>query len=129
SGAFLKPAMRRPNLTVVTEALASRVIVEGGRAVGVEALVGGQLTTYRGQEVILSAGALASPAILQRSGIGPADELRALGIPVVHDSPGVGRNLREHRALLMQWRVDDAASQNRDHGGLRLIGNALQYYL
>lgn len=129
SGAFLKPAMRRQNLTVVTDALASRVIVEGGRAVGVEALVAGQSTTYRGREVILSAGALASPAILQRSGIGPADELRVLGIPVVHDSPGVGRNLREHRALLMQWRVDDAASQNRDHGGLRLIKNALQYYL
>jgi len=79
--------------------------------------------------VILSAGAMASPAILMRSGVGSAATLAELAIPVVADRPAVGQNLREHRALLMQWRVRDNASQNRDHAGWRLVLNAAAYYL
>jgi choline dehydrogenase-like flavoprotein len=67
--------------------------------------------------------------MLQRSGIGPADELRAAGIDVLEDSPNVGRNLREHRAMVMQWRVRDELSFNAAHKGAQLLGNIARYYL
>ncbi len=90
--AYLRPALRRANLTVRTGAQVRRIVVEGGRAVGVELPEG----VVRGGEVILSSGAIGSPRLLQLSGIGPADHLRSLGVPVVFDQPGVGANLQDH---------------------------------
>ena len=97
ASAFLKPAMNRPNLTVITNAQVSKVIFRGKVASGVEWIKGGQIhSAVADREVILSAGALQSPQILQLSGIGPADLLRSLDIPMVADAPEVGRNLQDH---------------------------------
>lgn len=102
--AFLRPAMSRPNLTVVTQALTSRVLIENGRAVGVEYLRDGKLQQARAcREVVLSGGSYNSPQLLMLSGIGPAEHLRQLGIEVVSDVPGVGGNLSEHPMVLMQF--------------------------
>src|SRR5665213_938050 len=91
--AFLYPAMKRPNLTVVTYATTTRVVIENGRAVGVEYLKDGAVEQARAaREVVLSAGAYNSPQLLMLSGIGPADELRVLGIAPLVDLPGVGGN-------------------------------------
>ena len=95
--AYLKPARRRPNLNIVTKAHVGRVLFDGKRAVGVEYYRKGKLETARAdQEVVLCAGSLASPMILMRSGIGPQDQLKAHGIDVLMDLPGVGENLRSH---------------------------------
>ncbi|TVR13998.1 MAG: glucose-methanol-choline oxidoreductase [Planctomycetota bacterium] len=95
--AFLKPAMASDNLTVLTEAPVTRLLVESGRCVGVEYLHDGQPTVVRaGEEVILSAGAIDSPRILMHSGIGPKEDLVRVGIPVVVNLPGVGQNLQDH---------------------------------
>jgi choline dehydrogenase-like flavoprotein len=95
--AFLHPAMRRPNVAVRTGARAVRIETERGRAVGVRVARRRSTTLIRAdREVILAAGAINSPRLLLLSGIGPADELRALGIPVQHDLPGVGRHLMDH---------------------------------
>ncbi len=94
---YLHPVGDRPNLTVITGALVTRVVVENGRAVGVELAEGGATRIIRVErEVVLAAGAYGSPKILLHSGIGPADELLTHGIEVVQDLPGVGRNLQEH---------------------------------
>jgi choline dehydrogenase len=93
--AYLLPARRRPNLTVRGGCLVDRVLIEDGRAVGVEVESGDESRQIVGRRVTLSAGALASPPILMRSGIGPADDLCALGIEPVVDLPGVGANLRD----------------------------------
>jgi choline dehydrogenase len=94
---YLRPVMQRPNLKVVTGALAHRLVIEKGRAVGVEIAQGtGTRVVRAAREVILAAGAYNSPKLLLLSGIGPADELRTLGVEVVADLPGVGRNLQEH---------------------------------
>jgi choline dehydrogenase len=97
---FLRPALGRPNLTVRTHALTTRVLVEAGRAVGVEYRCGGQL--HRAQvdgEVVLAGGAVNSPQLLLLSGIGPATHLREVGVDVVHDLPGVGQGLQDHPAM------------------------------
>jgi choline dehydrogenase len=94
--AYLRPALRRPNLTVVTEAHATRVLFEGRRAVGVEYLRQGQVQQERAGEVILCGGAVNSPHLLLLSGVGPAGQLKSFGIPVLIDLPGVGRNLQDH---------------------------------
>lgn len=97
---FLRPAMARPNLTVIDSALTTRVIVEKGRAVGVEYERDGTVQRVHAEaEVILSAGTFNTPQLLLLSGIGPADELRAHGIAVVHDLPEVGRNLQDHASI------------------------------
>lgn len=95
--AYLRPAMERGNVTVVTEAATTRVIVEKGRAVGVAYVQRGRETIARAsREVILSGGAINSPQLLMLSGIGPADHLRKVGVQVVADVPGVGGNLQDH---------------------------------
>jgi choline dehydrogenase-like flavoprotein len=130
SVAFLNPIVDRPNLTVITNASVDGIQFKDRRATGVRAHVDGKPVTYFARrEVILSAGALSTPALLQRSGIGPADHLQRLEIPLIQDSPQVGRNLREHRGLVMQWRVRDDLSQNREFRGLRLAANTARYYL
>jgi choline dehydrogenase len=93
--AYLKPAMKRPNLRVITAVMADRVLIEDGRAVGVA--YGDERATAR-REVILSAGAIGSPQLLMLSGVGDPDDLRANGVDVVAESPGVGRNLMDHLA-------------------------------
>ena len=99
--AYLKPARQRPNLTVITRANATRVTLEGSRAMGVEYLHGGALTRARAaREVVICGGAYNSPQVLQLSGIGPAAHLEAAGVKVLHDLPGVGENLIEHPNLL-----------------------------
>lgn len=99
--AFLKPAMQRPNLTVVTGALVLKVMIEDGRATGVEIEIDGEVQqVIARKEVILSGGALNSPHVLMLSGIGPADHLREHGIAVEADLPGVGENLQDHLDIL-----------------------------
>lgn len=97
SVAYLKPARNRSNLKVRTGCQVTRILIENGRAVGVEYRQRGQTKTLRaGKEVIVSAGAIGSPTLLLRSGIGPAEHLKAAGVPMVHDLPGVGENLQDH---------------------------------
>ena len=101
--AYLYPAMERPNVTVESGALTLRVLLEGQRAVGVEvARRSGPEILRAGREVIISAGAINSPQLLQLSGIGPAEVLRQAGIEVVHDLPGVGENLQDHLEVYVQ---------------------------
>lgn len=103
--AYLRPAMRRPNLTVVTGALAHRVVLDGARATGVEYSTGGRATTVAAaeREVILSGGVINSPQLLMLSGIGDGDRLRAHGIEAVVDSRGVGRNLQDHLSVGVEY--------------------------
>jgi choline dehydrogenase len=104
AAAYLRPALGRPNLKVDSHALVSRVIVQNGRAVGVKYVRDGREREARARrEVILCAGTVGSPQVLMRSGIGPAEHLRALGIPVVHDAPGVGAGLQDHPRVALTW--------------------------
>jgi choline dehydrogenase len=103
ANAYLKPAMKRPNLEVATHALATKIAFEGRRAVGVHYRSRGREQKARARrEVILSGGPINSPQLLQLSGVGPAAELRSLGIDVVADRPGVGENLQDHLELTFQ---------------------------
>lgn len=127
---FLKPAMRRANVKVVTGALTDRIVFDRGRAVAVEATVDGERMRYgiRG-EAILAAGALMSPAILQRSGIGPGETLRAAGVTPLVDSPDVGGRMREHLGFSMSYRLQRDRGINDQFYGVGLIRNVLRYYL
>jgi choline dehydrogenase len=103
---YLDQAKVRSNLTIVTHALTDRILFDGKRATGVDYLIGDSDTPVRAQarrEVLLSGGAIASPQILQRSGVGPAALLRDLDIPLVHDLPGVGANLQDHLEMYLQY--------------------------
>ncbi|ODN69468.1 Oxygen-dependent choline dehydrogenase [Methylobrevis pamukkalensis] len=103
ANAYLKPAMKRPNLAVETHARVLGVVFEGRRAVGVRYAQGGEEKFVRaGREVILSGGPINSPQLLKLSGIGPAAELKDHGIAVVHDLPGVGENLQDHLEFYFQ---------------------------
>ncbi len=129
--AFLDPARPRKNLVVRTGVHVQRVVFEGTRAVGVELREGkaaGALVVVRAaREVILSAGALHSPMLLQTSGVGPAGLLQRLGIQVVAHAEGVGQHLLEHRCIMMQVRLRDG-SLNREYQGWRLGKNLLRYF-
>ena len=127
--AFLKPARRRSNLHVVTDTLVDRLLINEGRVGGATCRgPGGPFEVKATREVILSAGALHSPALLQRSGIGPVPVLVAAGVTPVLDCPAVGQHMREHRVIFMQFRLKaQRLSQNREFGGLRLVGNVLKY--
>lgn len=103
ANAYLRPAMQRPNLRVVTKARATRVVCDGRRATGVVFERGGRgILAKARREVIVSGGPINSPQLLKLSGIGPAAELAALGLPVVHDLPGVGENLQDHLEFYFQ---------------------------
>jgi choline dehydrogenase len=102
---YLNPARHRLNLTIRAQVLARRVVFQGTRATGVEVESGGEVFTVEGAEIILSGGAIASPQLLLLSGVGPADSLRRLGIPVVHHLPGVGENLRDHPLVIVLFRA------------------------
>lgn len=101
--AYLRPAMTRPNLFVFTRCLATHILLDRGRAVGVEYAEGGFVKrALAAREVILAGGAINSPQLLMLSGIGPADQLRRVGVPVAHDLPGVGRDLQDHLEFYFQ---------------------------
>jgi choline dehydrogenase len=109
--AYLHPAAGRANLTVKTGALTTRVLVENGRATGVEYRCGGRLHTVRAtREVVLSGGAVNSPQLLMLSGIGPAEHLREVGVDVVHDLPGVGGGLQDHPLVPVIWNTRSGTS-------------------
>jgi choline dehydrogenase-like flavoprotein len=117
--AYLRPNQARPNLRIETDARMTRILFEGRRAIGAEVLQGGQLRTIRvRREVLLSAGAFQSPQLLMLSGIGDAAALKAMGIDVVHDLPGVGENLHDHADATQ---VYDAPTMT-DLFGLSLTG-------
>ena len=103
----LNPNRHRLNLTIRANAQARRVLFDGDRATGVEVESGGERFIVQGEEIALCGGAVASPHLLMLSGVGPADHLREVGIPVVHDLPGVGRNLRDHPGVRVSLRVKD----------------------
>jgi choline dehydrogenase len=110
---YLRPAERRGNLRVVPNAHVTRVVFEGARAVGVRYRQGGVERTVRAaREVILSAGAVQSPQLLQLSGVGPASLLQSLGIPVVRDLPGVGENLQDHLQLRLMYKCTRPITTN-----------------
>jgi choline dehydrogenase len=116
--AYLEPAAGRPNLTVRTGALVERVVVEGGRAVGVAYQHGaGTRTAYVDGEVVLAGGAINSPQLLLLSGIGPGTHLREVGVDVVVDLPGVGQNLHDHPAVPLVFRTRDTTDL-LDHNNL-----------
>jgi choline dehydrogenase len=128
---FLRPAMRRGNLRVVTHALVRRILLEGRRATGVEWLADNAAFRARaGAEVILAAGAINSPKILELSGIGQPARLSALGIEVAHAAPGVGENLQDHLQIRTVFKISGASTLNDRAGSL--MGKAriaLQYAL
>lgn len=126
--AFLDPVRGRPNLTIMTGMHTDRILFDGRRAVGVQGRRHGMNMQLHGRRVILACGTLASPALLQRSGIGPAELLTRLDIPVVADRAEVGANLSEHCALAMQWRLKRPLSLNPQFSGWRLVANALRYF-
>ncbi len=127
SFAFLRPVLSRPNLTVETEALTQRVLVENGRAVGVRFSQGGAIREVRaGREVVLAAGTVNSPQLLMLSGIGPADELAAHGVDVVHDLPGVGKNLQDHVDCVMSWECRKPVTLYGDLRADRLVWSVAQ---
>jgi choline dehydrogenase len=127
--AFLNPAKKRPNLTIETRAMASKVLVEKGRAVGLEYLKGTERKTVRATaEVVLCGGAVNSPKLLMLSGIGPADELRSVGIDVVHDLPGVGKNFQDHMDVYITAETTPV-SYNEEDRPVRAIRHSIQYLL
>jgi choline dehydrogenase-like flavoprotein len=129
--AYLRPAMARPNLVVRTGAQATRIVIEHGRAVGVD-YVEGQSEPQHARaerEVLITSGAVGSPKLLLLSGIGPADELREHGIEPVHDLPGVGRNFQDHIDVYVISELNGPHSYNRHTRPHRQLWCAAQYYL
>ena len=102
--AYLDQARHRLNLTIRPNVTVRRILFDAGRAVGVEAESSGETFTLEGDQIVLSAGAIASPQLLLLSGVGPGEHLRSLGVDVVHDLPGVGQNLRDHPMVIILFR-------------------------
>jgi choline dehydrogenase-like flavoprotein len=129
--AFLRPAAKRANLRIQTQALVDRLHIEQGRITGVRFQLAGKAFLARSRgEMLLAAGAIGTPAILQRSGIGNARKLQALGVTPVHDLPGVGENLQDHLQIRCAYKVQDVSTLNGRAGtlaGKALIG--LEYLL
>lgn len=129
AAAFLHPVLARANLEVVTGAFVDRVLFDGNRAVGVACRVKGRPTNFACKgEIVLSAGALLSPKILQLSGIGDGEHLRQLGINVVAQNPGVGQRLRDHLGFLLPYRLKGDKGLNSRFQGMGLAKSLLQYY-
>ena len=117
ANAYLKPAMSRPNLTVITHAMTRRILLDGKRATGVEYDHDGQRHVAKARrEVLVSAGPIAAPHLLQRSGIGPGAVLQKAGVPVLHDLPGVGENLQDHSEVYIQYACKEPITLNGKMG-------------
>jgi choline dehydrogenase len=128
---YLDPIRTRPNLHIETEALAEALVLDGKRCVGIRYSVRGEAREVRvGREIVVSAGTINSPALLELSGIGQPERLGAQGIEVRHALPGVGENLRDHYAPRTRWAVGAKGVTFNDRGrGLGLAGQALRYAL
>lgn len=127
--AFLRPARRRPNLTILTRTHAEKILFHQRRAVAVQCRSdGGARTVSAAREILICAGALGSPHLLQLSGVGPAERLAAAGVPVLHDNPSVGANLGEHVVLALPHRLHGLEGHNREFRSWRLLINVLRYY-
>jgi choline dehydrogenase len=125
---FLTPVLKRPNLNLVTQATVRRVLIEEGRATGVEYEVKGKIVVAKAGEVILSSGAIGSPHILHMSGIGPGAMLREAGIPVAIDLPGVGANLQDHLQIRPIYKISGAKSLNVEYRNyVKRLGMVAQY--
>ena len=128
---YLRPALKRANLQVVTGALVHRVLFDGKRAVGVEFARNGAAGAVErvdaAREVILSAGAIGSPHVLQLSGVGDPDHLARIGIPVTHALPGVGRNFQDHYIARVACSVVGAKTLNEKARGLPFAGEVMRY--
>jgi choline dehydrogenase-like flavoprotein len=131
SKGFLRPALKRPNLKVVTNAQARRVLFKGKRAVGVEADVNGKVAQFKAKgEVILSAGAIGSPQLLELSGVGNPEHLRKHGIEMLHRNDSIGENLQDHLQLRAAFRVEGVKTLNQRAGSLLgRMGIGLEYLL
>ena len=127
--AYLEPARNRANLKVQTGAMTEKLLFEGKRCVGVRYSVGGTVHEARvTREVMLSAGSINSPQLLELSGIGNPAILKACGVNVLHDLPGVGENLRDHYSPRMRYKIAKADWTYAVHGrGIRLVGQVLKY--
>lgn len=128
----IEPALKRQNLTLADHSLVEQILFEGRRATGVRyrRRDGTVVDARASVEVIVCAGSLESPGILMRSGIGPSDQLQALGIPVLHHLPGVGQNLQDHAVIPMAYRLRAGApSLNASLRGLGLVASLLRYLL
>ena len=128
---YLKPVRKRKNLTILTNTLVHKVVIEKGRATGVMIDRGGKIENLTAQrEVLVSAGTYHSPHILHLSGVGPTPHLKSLGIEIKADSREVGRNLQDHYMAPMAWSIHPGYfSYNKDLSGLRLLKNILKYYM
>ena len=125
---YLKPAKERPNLTVLTDCLVNKVVVENGRAKGVEITTGNSAKIVNvAREVVVAAGAIGSPKLLMLSGIGPADELKSCGITPVVNLPGVGRNLQDHLDIDVVLAVDKGLGFDKYKAPHRMLWAGLQY--
>ena len=128
--AYLVPALARPNLTVVTDARTTRIRLAGGRAVGIDYVVGRKAQQAEARaEVLVATGAVQSPQLLQLSGIGDPARLREAGVAPLHDLPGVGENLQDHLDVIMNWRSRGLRSVFSEVKGLRQLGVGLRYAL
>ncbi|WP_293860966.1 GMC family oxidoreductase [uncultured Alsobacter sp.] len=125
--AFIDPVRHRPNLRIVTGARAERVLLEGGRAAGIRFRQGSHTVDLHAGTVVLSCGAIQSPQLLQVSGIGKADDLKAAGVTPAHDLPGVGANLAEHLVIALPYRLRAMAGHNARLRGLGLAREILRY--
>jgi len=130
---YLHPALKRPNLQLVTHALMHRVVFDGKRAVGVEFSRGGPGDAIERAdarcEVILSAGAVGSPQILQLSGVGDPPHLDRIGVPVIHALPGVGKNMQDHYSARVSYPVVGMPTANERSRGLPLAGEMLRWLI
>ena len=129
AAAYLRPAMGRRNLRVMVGALATRVVIERGRATAVEFRHRGSLHRVRAREITLSGGAINSPQLLLLSGIGPADEIRRHGIAVVQDLPGVGRNLQDHLELYVQYASKEPITLYVTENPIRRVAIGARWFL
>lgn len=126
--AYLAPARTRANLTVMKDTLALGLTFDGGRCTGARLVSGGaEQRVHARREVILSAGTIRSPHLLELSGIGRADVLGSIGVPVRHELPGVGENYTDHYSLRVNWRLHGVRSLNESTRGWRLAAAAVQY--
>ena len=131
SAAYLRPILgKRPNLTLEIGARTSRILIENGRAIGVEFLQDGQTRqAHANAEVLLSAGAVQSPQILQLSGIGDPDQLSAVGVKPVHPLKGVGENLQDHLDVILSWETPTVKTAYSSSTGLSRLTTGLAYMM
>ena len=131
--AFLKPARKRRNLRVITNAHATKILLDGKRATGVAYKCGGVSgrsdEVHASREVIISGGTINSPQLLQLSGIGPTNLLNNLGVEVLHNLPGVGENLRDHYGARLTARAKNVDTINELAHGPKLVGEIIKYFL